>query len=88
MASRESSVLISVSGTFKTYPAGVAATSANNTLKNVSISLDPVKSAQLSAKTFNGHTVEVYADGAVWDTVSNKYLQPGVDFNPHDSQRK
>jgi hypothetical protein len=30
---------------------------------------------------FNGHTVEVYADGAVWDTVSNAYLYPGKDFN-------
>ena len=30
---------------------------------------------------FNGHAVEVYADGAVWDTVSSTYLYPGRDFN-------
>jgi len=30
---------------------------------------------------FNGHAVEVYADGAVWDTVSSVYLFPGRDYN-------
>lgn len=30
---------------------------------------------------FNGHPVEVYADNAVWDTVLNRYLLPGTEFN-------
>jgi len=36
---------------------------------------------------FNGHAVEVWADGGVWDTISGKFLFPGTDYNVHDVQR-
>lgn len=37
---------------------------------------------------FNGHAVEIWADGAVFDTVLGVHLRPGTDFNPGDVQRK
>lgn len=39
--------------------------------------------SQSSSKivAFNGHPVEVFADNAVWDTVLNRYLFPGTEFN-------
>jgi len=69
------------------YPAGSASSS---TLKSLKLSQDIGRSAfSLLGKSgaFNGHAVEVWADGAVWDTVSNKYLYPGTDYNVHDVQR-
>lgn len=40
--------------------------------------------SQSSSKivAFNGHPVEVFADNAVFDTVTGTYLFPGRDFNP------
>lgn len=69
------------------YPAG---SGSSGQIKSVNISQDTARSVgSLLAKNgaFNGHAVEVWADGAVWDTVSNKYLYPGTDYNPHDVQR-
>ena len=91
MASRESSVVTAVSGTNKTYPAGSAASTANRTVINISQSKDfsaSTNSKLANGGSFNGHAVEVYADGAVWDTVNNAYLFPGRDYNPGDVQRK
>jgi hypothetical protein len=55
------------------YPPGnVAAQPVSNTYYNQSSS---------NIKAFNGHPVEVFSDGAVWDTVAGVYLYPGRDFN-------
>lgn len=56
------------------YPAG------NSVLPNT----QGVYYSQTSTKivAFNGHAVEVFADNAVYDTVSGAYLFPGRDFNP------
>jgi hypothetical protein len=71
----------------KSYPAGPAAPSTA-TVKNIAQTLSVTASNNLSSRVFNGHAVQVLADGAVWDTVSNAYLQPGTDFNPGDVQRR
>ena len=88
MASRESTDTTSTSG--KSYPAGSGASSSAATVKGVVYSKNihaSTKSKLGSSGAFNGHAVEVFADGAVWDTTSSKYLYPGVDFNPGDVQR-
>jgi len=56
-----------------TYPAGNSSATATQ----------GVYYSQTSSgiKAFNGHAVEVFADGAVWDTVNNAYLFPGRDYN-------
>jgi len=85
MASRESTDATSASG--KSYPAGSA---SSGNIKGIVLSKDynaSTKSKLGSGGAFNGHAVEIFADGAVWDTVSSKYLMPGTDFNPGDMQR-
>lgn len=91
MSTRETTVNTNVSGTNKTYPAGGAAAASANTLFNVGLTKDTDKTtSSLLGKNgaFNGHAVEIWADGAVYDTVSGVYLYPGRDFNPGDIQRK
>lgn len=56
-----------------TYPAG---NSSQPVTQNVYYS-----QTSSNIKAFNGHAVEVFADGAVWDTVSGVYLFPGRDYN-------
>lgn len=86
MGSRKSNDTSSNSGV--SYPGGSGNTSAQ-TVKGVSYSqsIDPNRLLQ-SKGGFNGNPVEVYADGSVWDTVLNKYLFPGTDYNPQDMNRK
>lgn len=65
---------------------------ASRTLADKSISIskhDEASRVSLLAKNgaFNGHAIEVWADGTVWDTVSSKALFPGRDFNFGDLQR-
>ena len=81
MAHRESNDNSSSSGV--SYPAGVS-----GTVKSIKYSQysDPNR-LLLKNGAYNGHAVEVFADGAVWDTVSNVYLFPFRDYNPHDLQR-
>lgn len=70
---------------------GVSFAAGNPSLsnaKNVNYSQRIDGSLLLNNGAFNGHAVEVWADGAVWDTVSNKFLFPGTDFNPGDLQRR
>jgi hypothetical protein len=90
MASRENSS-DSLSFTGKSYPAGTAAATPA-TVRNISISKDDdatrTSRSLGKAGAFNGHAVEIHADGAVWDTVSSAYLFPGRDYNPGDVQRK
>lgn len=91
MSTRETAVTTAVSGTNKTYPAGGASAPSVTTIFNIALTKDADKSTNsLLAKNgaFNGHAVEVWADGAVFDTVSGTYLLPGRDFNPGDIQRK
>jgi len=85
MSSRKSNDSTSNSGV--SYPGGTGNTSAQ-TVKGVSYSQmsDPNR-LLLKNGAFNGHAVEVYADGAVYDTVSGVYLYPGKDFNPQDINR-
>jgi hypothetical protein len=85
MSSRKSNDNSSSSGV--SFPGGSSA--AASTVKGVNLSqqVDPNR-LLLSQGAFNGHAVEVYADGAVWDTVSNVYLFPGRDFNPQDINRR
>jgi hypothetical protein len=90
MASRENSS-DSLSFTGKSYPAGTAAATPASTVRNISISKndDATRTSVLGKNgAFNGHAIEVHADGAVWDTVSSAYLFPGRDYNPGDFQRK
>lgn len=70
------------------YPSG--SSSSGTTQKNIKISLDDQRTrvSKLGVSgAFNGHAVEIYADGAVWDTSSGAYLFPGRDYNPSDLQR-
>jgi len=86
MSNRESSDSSSSSGV--SYPAG--STSGAATQKGIKLSLDEQKtriSKLGSSGAFNGHAVVIHADNAVWDSVSNKYLYPGTDYNPGDVQR-
>jgi hypothetical protein len=86
MSNRETSDTSSQSGV--SYPAGTAGASGN--VKNVKISLDDQKtrlSKLGSSGAFNGHAVIIHADYSVWDSTSNKYLYPGVDYNVGDLQR-
>ena len=65
-----------------------AGSGSSGQVKSVNISLsDNATRLSKAATAFNGHAVEIWADNAVWDTVSNKYLYPGVDYNPGDLQR-
>lgn len=84
MAHRESSDTSSNSGV--SYPAG--SSSSAGTVKNVKYSqvVNP-NLLLLKNGAYNGHAVEVFGDGAVWDTVSSVYLFPGRDYNPNDLQR-
>jgi hypothetical protein len=85
MSSRKSNDSSSQSGV--NYATGGAVSSAV-VQKNVSISQPSAGSLISLSGGFNGHAVEVWADGAVWDTVSNVFLFPGRDFNVGDLQRK
>lgn len=88
MSTRQSTDTTSNSGV--SYPAGSGAATANSTVRGISITKDATATSisKLGVSgAFNGHAVEIHADKAVWDTVSNKYLLPGTDFNPGDMQR-
>ena len=83
MSSRKSNDTSSSSGA--SFPGG----SQSLTVKGVNYSqMSDSNRLLLTSGAFNGHAVEVYADGAVWDTVSNVYLYPGRDFNPQDINRR
>lgn len=86
MSSRQSTDITSQSGV--SYPSGSA---SSNTQKHIAIGKNT--EAMLNSKlgksgAFNGHAVEIWADGSVWDTVSGVYLFPGKDYNISDLQRK
>ena len=50
-------------------------------VKNVFISKRTQPNRIATNGVFSGHVVEVWADGAVFDTVTGKFLFPGRDFN-------
>ena len=83
MSNRESQDNTSASGV--SYP---GASSAAMTQKGVKYSQHVSDNVLQKRGAFNGHPVQVFADGAVWDTVSNKYLFPGQDYDPNDVQRR
>jgi hypothetical protein len=85
MSSRKSNNGKSSSGV--SYAAGSTTGAADNLNVFYSQEIDPSR-LLLKNGGFNGNPVEVYADGAVWDTVANAYLFPGRDFNPQDINRK
>jgi len=86
MASRESVDSTSTSG--KSYPAGTAAATPVSTVKGISQSKNMLASTVSKAAALATNPIEVFADGAVWDTVAGVYLFPGRDYNPGDLQRK
>lgn len=53
---------------------------------NLSKSTDVSTNSKVAQSTSD--RLEIYADFAVWDTVQNRFLQPGVDFNPGDLFRR
>lgn len=86
MANREQSDSTSASGV--SYPAGSAGATGNQ--KGIKLSLNDTQTriSKLGVSgAFNGHSVIIHADGAVWDSSSSVYLYPGKDFNPGDVQR-
>lgn len=62
---------------------------SSRTLPN-NVNLSKSTDASTSSKVAQGTSdrLEIYADFAVWDTVQNRYLQPGTDFNPGDLFRR
>jgi len=68
--------------------AGGSSSSAPSTIKDVNYSqmVDPGR-ALLKNGAYNGHAVEVWADNAVFDTVTGAFLFPGRDYNVNDLQR-
>lgn len=50
---------------------------------NLSQNVSP-NSAIFKNGAYNGHAVEIWADGSVFDTVSGTFLFPFRDFNPND----
>jgi hypothetical protein len=83
MSSRQSNDSTSSSGV--SYP-GALATAV--TQKSIKYSQHLNDSLLVRNGAFNGHAVEVWADGAVFDTVSGSYLFPGRDYNPSDIQKR
>lgn len=86
MSSRKSNDNSSNSGV--SYPGG-SGNAAAQVVKGVNYSqMSDSNRLLLKQGGFNGNPVEVFADGAVWDTVLNRYLFPGTDYNPQDLNRK
>lgn len=56
----------------------------NNT--NLSKSTEASSNSKVAQSTSD--RLEIYADFAVWDTVENRYLRPGTDYNPGDLFRR
>jgi hypothetical protein len=83
MSSRSSNDNTSASGV--SYPTGI---SSATSIKNVKYSQHINDSTLVRNGAFNGHAVEVWADGAVFDTVTGSYLFPGRDYNPTDIQKR
>lgn len=55
------------------------------TQKDITLSQSVASNSQIFKNgAYNGHAVEVWADGAVYDTVSGVFLFPGRDYNPND----
>lgn len=54
---------------------------------NITISLHNDATQRSRVAALNPHKLEIYADGAVWDTVSNKFLIVGKDFEFGDLGR-
>ena len=76
-------------GTDSTSQNGVSFSPGNPSLsnvKNVNYS-QTVNNKLATAMAYNGHAVEVWADGAVWDTVSGAFLFPFRDFDPNNLER-
>ena len=55
---------------------------------NVNLSKNADASTNSKVAQSTSDKLEIYADFGVWDTVQNRFLQPGVDFNPGDLFRK
>jgi len=83
MSSRQSND--STSGSGVNY---AASHSAAIVQKNIKYSQQVSDNVLQKNGAFNGHVVEVWADGSVWDTVSNVFLFPGRDYNPSDVQKR
>lgn len=61
--------------------------SSANQQRDINYSQTVNNSKLVTGGAYNGHAVEVWADGSVWDTVSSAFLFPGRDYNPLDLQR-
>lgn len=58
------------------------------TQKDINYSQNIGTSLLQTRGAYNGHAVEIWADGAVFDTVSGAFLFPGRDYDPNDMQRR
>ena len=63
----------------------MATTKKEPNASSTSFSTTHVSPSKLQSKITN--TVQVFADYSVWDTVANKYLTEGKDFDAKDLHR-
>ena len=72
-----------------TSQTGVAFASGNPnamTQRNINLS-QQVNNKVATSTAYNGHGIEVWADGAVYDTVSGVFLFPFRDYDPNSLGR-
>jgi hypothetical protein len=85
MSSRQSTDTISASGL--SYNAGNAST-AGTVVRNIALSKgSEASTSSVLAKRWP-NPIEVWSDGAVFDTVTGKFLMPGTDFTVGELQRR
>lgn len=65
-----------------------AGSGSTQTVRNVNYSQQFTDSVLIKNGAFNGHTVEVWADNSVYDTVTGAFLFPGRDYNVADLHRR
>lgn len=58
------------------------------TQKDINYSQNIGSSKLQTRGSYSGNAVEVWADGAVYDTVAGVFLFPGRDYDPNDIQRR
>jgi hypothetical protein len=59
-----------------------------NAMTQKSINLSQQVNNKVATSTaYNGHAIEVWADGAVFDTVSGTFLFPFRDYDPNNLER-
>jgi hypothetical protein len=85
MSSRQNNDLSSASGF--SYSAG-AASQSGTLVRNIAESKSQDASSNSALAKRWPNTLEVWADGSVFDTLAGQYLQPGKDFLIGELQRR